>query len=565
MKKKLILTSILSVFLSLLTLLLVSVLLVDSSQKQDAEKSLRNYLSVATSFYDADSTTNTALATKDLLANSYSDVRLTIVSSSGEVKVDTAPEVNENHLNRPEILAPGTIVYRTSATLHQKMIYLAGKDEGSAGTTDYVRVAFSVESVEKTTYSLLAYGLLGIAFITTLSGFLTAYLTKRSLRPLQKEVASLSVMVGEEASPKDDVKELGEKVAKAKLLLAEQVAEIQKEKEKYESLLDELEQGLLALDKKGNIRIVNKASALLFQSTKEALLGQPYRVLANDEGVMKRIEGALKDGTSSSYDYDTGKGIYLLSFSPLGNQEGASDLLGVAILSLDVTEKRKLERTKRDFFANASHELKSPLTAIIGYLELLENGTIDQKADQDKAIATTLFEARRMKEIISEMLTLSKLEGDSEKKLVLVDLKKVTLAALQEQESLIIKKKIRLQLDLKEVSLSMQEIDAENLIHNLLENGIKYNKDGGTLTVRLSEEAFVVEDTGIGIAPENQSRIYERFYRIDPSLSKRLGGTGLGLSIVKHICLDYGFSITLSSALGKGSTFSVFFRKRPTD
>jgi two-component system phosphate regulon sensor histidine kinase PhoR len=254
-----------------------------------------------------------------------------------------------------------------------------------------------------------------------------------------------------------------------------------------------------------------------------------------------------------------------LSFSPLGNKEGASDLLGVAILSLDVTEKRKLERTKRDFFANASHELKSPLTAIIGYLELLENGTIDKEVDQEKAIATTLFEARRMKEIIAEMLTLSKLEGDSEKKLVNVDLKKVTMSALQEQESLLKQKKIHLQLDLKEVSLAMQEIDAENLIHNLLENGIKYNKDGGTLTVRLNPEAFVVEDTGIGIAPENQSRIYERFYRIDPALSKRLGGTGLGLSIVKHICLDYGFNITLSSTLGKGSTFSVFFRKRPTD
>jgi two-component system phosphate regulon sensor histidine kinase PhoR len=563
MKKKLILTSILSVFLSLLTLLLVSVLLVDSSQKKDAERSLRNYLSVATSFYDADSSTNTAEATKDLLANSYSDVRLTIIASDGTVKIDTAPDVNENHLNRPEILSPGSVVYRYSATLHQKMIYLAGKDVGSAGTTDYVRLAFSVDSVEKTTYSLLGYGLGGILLITTLSGFLTAYLTNRSLKPLKKEVASLSEMVGEEANPKDDVKELGEKVAKAKLLLADEVKEIQQEKTKYESLLDEMEQGLLALDKEGKIRILNKAAALLFLSTKEALLGQPYRVLANDEGVMKRIEGALKEGVSSSYDYDTGKGIYLLSFSPLGTKEAPGDFLGAAVLSLDVTEKRKLERTKRDFFANASHELKSPLTAIIGYLELLENGTIEQEKDKEKAIATTLFEARRMKEIIAEMLTLSKLEGENEKKLVDVDLKKVTLDALKEQEGLLQEKKIHLQLDLKEVSFAMEEIDAENLIHNLLENGIKYNKDGGTLTVRLNPEAFVVEDTGIGIAPENQSRIYERFYRIDPALSKRLGGTGLGLSIVKHICLDYGFNITLSSTLGKGSTFSVFFCKAP--
>jgi two-component system phosphate regulon sensor histidine kinase PhoR len=564
MKKKLILTSILSVFLSLLVLLTVSVLLVDYSGKQSAEKSLKNYLAIAEGYYEPNSLVYTPEKTKDLLANPDSAVRLTIISSSGIVKIDTLADPTENHLDRPEIQNLGTIYYRKSATLGIEMIYLAGKDTSSsdASVYDYVRVALPVNQVEATTYSLLGYGFLGIALITDLSGLLTAYLTKRSLKPLQAEVQALDRIVGAEEHPNADVKELGESIAKAKTLLDERYQELAQEKEKYETLLDEMEQGLIALDSEGKIQLVNQAAEELFEGKKDALLGQDYRLLSNDNGLLGCIAKAMKENVPSAVDLEKGGRIYLVNASPLGASFASKNGHGVCLLTLDVTEKRKLEEAKRDFFANASHELKSPLTAIIGYQELLQNGTISEKKDQEDAVETTLEEARRMKEIIQEMLILSKLESGTPREKQNIDLKSVVLEALKENASWIEKKNLKVETSLKDVTLPMAKEDADNLIRNLIENGCKYNKDKGTLVVELTPAYFRVKDTGIGIAEKDQSRIYERFYRVDPAKSKALGGTGLGLSIVKHIALDYGFRITLESTLGLGSAFTVYFAKK---
>lgn len=560
MKKKLILTSILSVFLSLLVLLTVSVLLVDYSGKASAEKSLYNYLSIAEDYYVPNSTIFTPENTKRLLAGSKSDVRLTIIGSNGVVKIDTLGEPTENHLNRPEIQHLQTIFYRKSATLNIDMIYLADKDTSQDGAAyDYVRVALSVSQVETTTYSLLAYGGLGTILITALSGFLTAYLTKRSLRPLQKEVDELDAIVGEKPKPNADTRELGESINKAKALLDERYQALANEKRKYETLLDEMEQGLIAIDSQGKIQLVNEAAAALFAGEKDTLFRKDYHVLSTDQGLISVLTKAMKGNQTSAIDLAKGSRIYLINVSPLGESFASANGQGACLLSLDVTEKRKLEEAKRDFFANASHELKSPLTAIIGYQELLQNGTISEENDKTEAVATTLEEARRMKGIIEEMLILSKLESGTPREKKLIALKEIVSDVLKENHSWIERKNLTVETKLDDVSLAMAKEDAQNLFGNLIENACKYNKDDGKLTIELTCFYFRVKDTGLGIAEKDQSRIYERFYRVDPARSKAVGGTGLGLSIVKHIALDYGFKITLESTLGLGSTFTVFF------
>jgi two-component system phosphate regulon sensor histidine kinase PhoR len=267
----------------------------------------------------------------------------------------------------------------------------------------------------------------------------------------------------------------------------------------------------------------------------------------------------MKANQASSFDLAKGSRIFLINVSPLGESFASSSGAGACLLSLDVTEKRKLEEAKRDFFANASHELKSPLTAIIGYQELLQNGTISDEKDISEAIETTLEESRRMKEIIQEMLVLSKLESGTPREKKPIALKDTVNEALKENASWIEKKKLSVESNLADVSLPMAKEDAQNLIGNLIENACKYNKDGGKLVIELTPRYFRVKDSGIGIAEKDQSRIYERFYRVDPAKSKALGGTGLGLSIVKHIALDYGFKITLESTLGLGSMFTILF------
>jgi two-component system phosphate regulon sensor histidine kinase PhoR len=564
MKKKLIITSILSVFLSLVVLLTVSVLLVDGSGKRSAENSLRNYLAIATGYYEPNSLVYTPEKTKDLLNSSTSAIRLTIIGADGQVKIDTLTDPKENHLDRPEIQNLGTIYYRTSATLGFRMIYLADKDLSSDGSTyDYVRVALPVEQVEKTTYSLLGYGFLGIVLITALSGLLTAYLTERSLRPLQKEVQELDQIVGETPHPHADTKELGESINKAKSLLDERYQELANEKKKYETLLDEMEQGLVAIDSQGKIQLLNQAAEALFKGKKGQLVGQDYHVLSTDETLLSNLEKAMKENQASSHDLADGAKIYLVSITPLGESFAKGEAHGACLLALEVTEKRKLEEAKRDFFANASHELKSPLTAIIGYQELLENGTISKEKDKEEALATTLEEARRMKEIIQEMLILSKLESGTPREKKDLALKEILLECLKENGSSIEKKNLHVETKLTDVRLAMAKEDAQNLFGNLIENACKYNNDNGNLFLELTPAYFRVKDTGIGIAEKEQSRIYERFYRVNPAKSKALGGTGLGLSIVKHIVLDYGFQITLESTLGLGSTFTVYFVPTP--
>jgi two-component system phosphate regulon sensor histidine kinase PhoR len=561
MKKKLIWTAILSVFFSLLSLLAISVFLVAHYGKEDAERSLKNYLAVAEGFYDADNADYGPEATKKLLQNSYSDVRLTIISDTdptkGDVLIDTENDVTSNHLLRPEIQHPGTIVYRYSDTLKERRVYLADIDEGSKGTLAYVRVSFSVASVEKSAYSLAGYGALGILVITALSGLLTAWITRRSLMPLQEQVNRLSAVVGEPATPQADVKELSERIEKAQRLLDERYAQLQQEKTKYEALLDGMDQGLVALDSQGNAQIVNAAGAAVFQTSKDKALGQSYRFFSTEAAYLSGVEAALQ-GHSSANDLVLGAKTYNLIYMPLA--EGFAEekgRYGVAILSMDVTEKRKLDAAKRDFFANASHELKSPLTAIIGYQELVENGTLSSPDERLDATERTLKEARRMKEIILSMLALAKLEGGAPKKIAQVSLKKVIESVLADYQIEIQKKRLVVALDLQETVVAMDPEDAKNLVHNLIENGIRYNKEGGSLTITLKDGWFRVKDTGIGIAKENQARVFERFYRVDIARSKEAGGTGLGLSIVKHICLDYGFPLSLTSELGLGSTFSV--------
>lgn len=557
MKKKLIATHILALFLSLLTLLLITLFLLDHYQKKDAERSLWNHLAIATSYYDEGSS---AEQTKNLLANSYSDIRLTILNANGDVLVDSSGEVLTNHADRPEIQNPGKVFYRYSTTLKENRIYLCGVDTSVRHQGDYIRVSLSLAEVERNVYAVAGYGSLGIVTITALGGLLTAYVVAKEMRPLKQEVAALSDAVGEASSDKDDVKELGARIDKARSLLNERYEEVRIEQRKYEELLDGMEQGLVALDSKGIAQIVNRAGAESFRTSKEKALGQNYRFFSLDERFLLAVEKALSQGEASAMDLSKEGRIYLLNFSPLAESfSHESGRYGVAILSLDVTEKRKLEETKRDFFANASHELKTPLTAIIGYQELMQNGALLNDNEKIEATETTLKEARRMKDIIAQMLILSKLEGGAKKKCVPLVVGASVKEALDEYQGLIDRLHLRVETSLAEVTLTIDPEDLRNLVFNLIENAAKYNKEKGLISIVLTPSSLVVKDTGIGIAPENLSRVFERFYRVDIDRSNALGGTGLGLSIVKHICLDYGYALHLESTLGLGSTFTIDF------
>ena len=215
---------------------------------------------------------------------------------------------------------------------------------------------------------------------------------------------------------------------------------------------------------------------------------------------------------------------------------------------------------KREFFANASHELKSPLTSIIGYQQLIKQGILNTSEEIQDATLRTINEAQRMNKLIIEMLDLSRLENNVQTILEDVNISKIINDCLQELQPSIEKKKIRVITEMDDESLFASQSDLYKLIRNIMDNSIIYNNEEGTIVINFKGNELVISDTGVGISKSDLDHIFERFYRVDKARSRESSGTGLGLSIVKHICLLYGYKINVESVLGKGTTITIVFK-----
>ena len=230
----------------------------------------------------------------------------------------------------------------------------------------------------------------------------------------------------------------------------------------------------------------------------------------------------------------------------------------IALLIIDVSKDNEMVIMKKEFFANASHELKSPLTTIIGYQELIKSKMITKKVDLEKINLATLKEANRMKNIVLDMLDLSKLEYEQNKEIDNINLKDVINDVIKNLETQKASKNIKITPELKDFSLNINKDDAYKLINNLILNAINYNKENGSINIKLDDK-LIISDTGIGISELDLPHIFERFYRVDKARSKDNSGTGLGLAIVKHICLNYKFKISVESKIDIGTTFTILF------
>ena len=226
---------------------------------------------------------------------------------------------------------------------------------------------------------------------------------------------------------------------------------------------------------------------------------------------------------------------------------------------VDITLQENMNSLKREFFANASHELKSPLTSIIGYQQLIQQGILTTKEEIQDATLRTIKEAQRMNKLIIEMLDLSRLENNVLTTIEDVNVSKIINDCLLEFKIAIDNKNIQVEKNLEDVILSASQSDLYKLIKNILDNSIAYNNDFGKIIITLNKDKLIISDTGIGISKKDLEHIFERFYRVDKARSKQNSGTGLGLSIVKHVCLSYGYKINVESVLGKGTTITILF------
>lgn len=499
-----------------------------------------------------------------------SELRITIFDLSGNVLYESdTNSALENHADREEIKnalagTPST-VQRYSETFKCDMTYYATLKELSDGTQVVLRLA--VRSSDVTPYITALIPLLVLVLVISLIlSFLLASILSRNVSAKVTEIGDSlkSLNEGEYTPINTDMSEpelfsVLNQINELNSNIHNHIRIADAERIKLNTVLDNVSQSIIALDSSRRIAFANKRAISMFNGS-SADIGKDLAFLIENLPVYEKISKHIDESFAFDCTYDD---LYLsIVITKVTNNIICDDISAIIIIT-DITKEKLIERQKSDFFANASHELKTPITVIQGFSEVLINKDgIDEGSK--KQISRIHKESARLSSLISDMLMLSKIENKDSKESLpsSISLDETTKEIIAEFSEEIKKKNISTEINGSASVIAEQHMIFE-LIENLISNAIKYNKDNGSIVVNLSENAcgvtMRIKDTGIGIEKEHLPRLCERFYRVDKSHSKRTGGTGLGLAIVKHICSFIGAELSIESDFGIGTTITVVF------
>ncbi len=399
--------------------------------------------------------------------------------------------------------------------------------------------------------------------------FLLSYLfmskkIKNSFLALNSQVRRLEEVGGlarEEGKYQDSIDLLTKAVRQSRKAVDKELKEAELARQKNDFILDSFSQALIVINGDFKIEIFNKKAAEVFGISQKDALGMKANFLDKyDSELARKAHLAMNALISSTTFEKIDNRVFETSIEPLDfSWTQGEKVNGVSLLLVDVTESYHSSSMKRDFFANASHELKSPLTSILGYQEMIRNGIFTTKEEIGLAVNKTIKEAKRMNKIIMDMLTISNLENENLRPIEEIPVSKAIDEILSSSELLLQEKKITVHHQTSPLILKMNSDDFEKLFRNLIENAIRYNKENGEIFIAEDNvsKTISVADTGIGIKKEDCARIFERFYRVDKARSRENGGTGLGLAIAKYVCSYYHFTIEVKSELGRGTVFII--------
>ena len=488
--------------------------------------------------------------------------RLTLIDTDGTVLFDSDadPAQMENHADRQEVrqaMAEGEgQSSRYSETLAKKTINCAVLLENGQvlriSSTQYSSMALLVSLTQPLFLVLLFAALTGTVLAYRLSARLTRPLNEIDLEHPQVNQA-----------PYEELKPLLRRLHHQNRQIKEQIRQLQAQKRQFTAITDNMQEGFLVLDADGLVLSYNSSATRLLQPEKP-LDGRNIRDLTGEPDLLEGLRGA-QEGEHVEQLVPLHGRICQLFANPVYQE---SSLTGIVLVLLDVTEQQEREGLRREFSANVSHELKTPLTSIAGIAEIMKNGMIDA-ADVPHFAGKIYDESQRLIQLVQDIIRLSQLdENNIPDTPVPVELKACAARTLGRLESAADAARVTLHLEGEETTIQAVPAILDEMVYNLCENAVKYNRPGGSVTVTVSSDAghaiLQVADTGIGIAPEHQSRVFERFYRVDKSHSKEIGGTGLGLSIVKHGAAFHHAQVELESALGKGTTIRLLFPQAPS-
>ncbi len=510
---------------------------------------------------------------------SLMETRITIIRENGSVIADSkhpAKEMN-NHSDRPEIISAlkkgkGSTT-RYSFTLEKEMLYAASVLTFPDGNLYVVRTSQPLREIFFTLKSTYTKNILWILMIALAAGIISYLMSARINRPLEilkegaRRFAEGDFSFKLPPASSEEISSLSSVMNRMADDLKMKIETIKMDRNKMKSLLESMAEGIVAVDEDGAVIEINSSARKLLEiEEKGNLKSKSIRTLVRHMDIYDLLSESLitSDPVVRRIVIPDGeKRVLRVQGSRLLNTEGKT--IGAILVLIDVTRLVKLEGLRREFVSNVSHELKTPITSIKGYIETLKDGAIEDRENALTFLSVIDRQASRLHAIIEDLLSLSRIEesedtGTIEK--METDVNEIFSYSLLQIESQAQKKDVKIEISCpEEVKADLNASLMEQAIVNLLENAIKYNPP--KTLIRLSAERkgdlliFEVKDNGIGIPEEHHERLFERFYRIDKSRSRKMGGTGLGLAIVKHIAAAHGGEVSMTSAPGKGSSFVI--------
>ena len=484
--------------------------------------------------------------------------RITYISADGTVRFDNSTDVSkmENHLNRKEVkdaLETGSgESKRYSDTLLQQHYYYAQR----LSNGDVIRISAAEDSV-----LLMVIGVLQpFAFIIILMIILSAVFASRSAKRIVAPINEIDIENPLENDTYEEISPLLNRISKQNKTIKRQLKNASRSREQFELITENMSEGILVLDKYANLLSVNAAALNLLSSSGVQKAKSVVEINRSAE-FLDTVEQAV-GGEHCEHSIKSNGRILNLIANPVAFDGKPA---GAVIVIMDITEKAQREELRREFTANVSHELKTPLTSISGFAELMKSGAVDNKDIVD--FSTSIYdEAKRLISLVNDIIKISKLDEnsvpfDDEP----VDITQIVRLTAERLKPVADKDNITIEYNDNKAFINGNYTIVEEMIFNLVDNAVKYNKKGGKVKISVEDTGkhikISVSDTGIGINKADFDKIFERFYRVDKSHSKEIGGTGLGLSIVKHGAVYHNAQVGVESEIGKGTTISLTFNK----
>ncbi|MEE1282465.1 MAG: ATP-binding protein [Acutalibacteraceae bacterium] len=487
------------------------------------------------------------------------DYRVTLIDDDGSIIFESNNNLDENkmenHLTRPEIkqaikkgIGSGP---RYSKTEQRMTYYYAVKmDNGNV-----LRIAKEVKSIFHLYYAMIIIIVLLAVYILLASLFISNSFAKKILAPFKNMDGKNKEPIYEELRPFADT------ITAQQRKIRHHIDNLQEEQDKTKTLISNMREGFIMLDVDKIILIENESAKKILKPVIPQSEGKNILEVYDNDKLIDAVNKASK-GESCSDEIKLNKKTIKLYVNPVFS---SGELVGIICLLLDITAQRKTEKLRQEFTANVTHELKTPLTSISGYAEMIENGMVSKTDDIQRFAGRIHKEAGRLISLISDIMKLSKMDDkayqiEGVKK---VNLKDMVIESVELLEMSAKKNNISIHTELDDVTCTGNETQLYELVFNLCDNAVRYNKTNGNVYVKLTRinnnAVLQVRDTGIGIDKKHQGRIFERFYRVDKSRSKETGGTGLGLAIVKHIAELHNAEIAVESEIDKGTVITVTF------